>query len=869
MSRELKLQVVLAAIDKATAPIRGIMQGTAGLGQQLRQTRDELRQLEKTQGLVQNFTQLKEATAQSGAAFSAQQQKVKELAIRLRDTESPSKTLTREFDTAVRVAGRMKQAHQDNQQELQGLRNKLSEAGVNTKNLSQDERNLRDRIAETNAAMQQQRERLDAAAASQKRLNDARRQFEQTQQLAANLTTAGAGAIATGAGAIYGGVRMLQVGVEFDASMSKVQALARLDKDSAEMKALREQARQLGADTMFSASEAASGMGFLAMAGFDPQQIRDAMPGMLDLAKAGDLDLGAAADIASNILSGMGLEAAQMGSVGDVLVGAFTRSNTSLEMIGETMKHVAPVAAGLNQEIEIVAAATGKLGDAGIQGGRAGTALRSIMSRLAAPPTAALKALEQLDIQTKDAAGNMLALPDILEDLYKKTEKLGTAERAAALKAIAGEQSVSALQILVDQAGGGELQAFIAELKDASGEASQVSAVMADNLAGDWMELNSIYEDVKLSLFSGQNEHMRELVRTATSAVRAVGGWIKENPKLVATLVKVGVVIAALIAAGGALMVMIGSILGPFAMLRYGLTVLGVKGGVVVPVLKSLFGVLVAGGKALLANPIILAVALLAGAAFLIYKNWDGIVGGLAILWQQMGDAATAAIERLKAFFSPAWEEIKAAFGGGIAGIGALILNWSPLGLFYQAFAGVLSWFGVELPGKFTEFGQQLISGLIKGIKDMAGMAKDAIAGVGENVTNWFKDKLGIRSPSRVFQALGADTVEGLNVGLASNGNRAVRQISQISAQIVAAGAITLSGAAVADGLQFDTRPSIAPSALVAPAAAPVQHSTIEINVYAAPGMDEAQLAAAVRRELEAAQRNEAVRRRSTFGDLD
>src|SRR5690606_12610984 len=141
-------------------------------------------------------------------------------------------------------------------------------------------------------------------------------------------------------------VRLLAEGAEFSKVMSEVQALTRLDKGSDQLAMLREQARHLGATTMFSATDAARGQRFLAMAGFTPEAIKAAMPSLLDMALAGDMELGRTADIASNILSAFKLDPSKMGYVSDVLTKAFTTSNMSLEQLGETMKYVAPVALG-------------------------------------------------------------------------------------------------------------------------------------------------------------------------------------------------------------------------------------------------------------------------------------------------------------------------------------------------------------------------------------------------------------------------------------------------------------------------------------------------------------------------------------------
>lgn len=165
-----------------------------------------------------------------------------------------------------------------------------------------------------------------------------------------------------------------------------------------------------------------------------------------------------------------------------------------------------------------------------------------------------------------------------------------------------------------------------------------------------------------------------------------------------------------------------------------------------------LFGLKLAGqavlwlGRALMMNPIGLAITGIALAAYLIYRYWEPIKG----------------------FFSGLWTEIKAGFDGGFAGITALIINFSPLGLFYRAFAGVMSYFGIELPGKFSEFGGMLVTGLVNGISNMAGALKDSVVGIGSSVKGWFTETLGIQSPSRVFMGYGANISEGAAIGITS-----------------------------------------------------------------------------------------------------
>lgn len=250
-------------------------------------------------------------------------------------------------------------------------------------------------------------------------------------------------------------------------------------------------------------------------------------------------------------------------------------------------------------------------------------------------------------------------------------------------------------------------------------------------------------------------------------------------------------------------------------------------------------------GRALLMNPIGLAVTAIAGAAYLIYKNWEPI----------------------KAFFLGLWEEIKAGFNGGFAGIAKLILDFSPLGLFYRAFAGVMSYFGVDMPAKFSDFGGMLLDGLVNGIKNKLGAVKDAISSVGDSTVGWFKEKLGIHSPSRVFAELGGFTMQGLEQGLVGGQGGPLGAVTAMAKQLAAAGAFTfgLGGPAIA----MDNRPPLSPvpAASARTAAAPLPPVTV--NVYPSAGMNEQQLAQLVGQKVAEAMRANQIRNRSSLSDQE
>ena len=276
----------------------------------------------------------------------------------------------------------------------------------------------------------------------------------------------------------------------------------------------------------------------------------------------------------------------------------------------------------------------------------------------------------------------------------------------------------------------------------------------------------------------------------------AVGGFaeklsvlMQENPRVATGMIAV-IGTLALAAAGffalGAAMAAFrfaGTALQLMPLLGGGLRMVAVGAGWLGGVLKGplVMGLRLAGqallfiGRALLLNPIGLAITAIAVGAYLIYRYWEPI----------------------KRFFMGVWGGVKAAFDGGIGSVSKLIINWSPLGLFYKGFAAVMSWFGVSLPKNFTEFGSMLIDGLVNGIKNKLGAAKDLIVGFGQNIKGWFAETLGIKSPSRVFMGFGHNIGEGAQIGILK-GVPGVKGAVGKLAGVALAGAVAASGGAFA-----------------------------------------------------------------------
>ncbi|EHH7737996.1 phage tail tape measure protein, partial [Escherichia coli] len=520
----------------------------------------------------------------------------------------------------------------------------------------------------------------------------------------------------------------MQPAIGFGKEMSRVQALTRIDKNSPQFKALREQALKLGSETQFTASDAASGQSFLAMAGFTPQAIQAALPGVLNMALAGGVELGETADIGSNILTQFNLTADQMDRVGDTLTAAFTRTNTDLRALGETMKYTGPVAAKLGISLEEAAAMAGMLANNGLRGSDAGTAMRASLSRLASPPKAAADALKELGVSVADARGKMRPMEDVLLDLYKATQKYGQVDQVSFFKDIAGEEAFVGLQTLVAAAGSGELQKLTRELQGARGEADRVAKVMADNLDGDLKNLDSAWEGLRIRISDLVDGPLRSVTQWLTRVLEKITSLAQAHPVLTRQLLIAGGALLAMTATIGSLSLVIGVLYGKLATLRLGFDIL-TRSMNVVRVLPALWGMLtgsvslLGGAIGALFSPVGLIVAALAGAAVLIWKYWDPIRAFFAGVFSGIMERLNPLRETFERF-GPVFD----AIGSGIS----QVFNW-----FKSLLSPMES--SKETLDKCTSAGEifgNVLGGVLQLVLTPAKMLLDTLA--------WILEKLGV-----------------------------------------------------------------------------------------------------------------------------
>lgn len=366
------------------------------------------------------------------------------------------------------------------------------------------------------------------------------------------------------------GVAAAKVGMDFEAQMSRVQAISGATGE--EFEALKNQAIELGQKTAFNSKQAAEGMENLASAGFSTKEIMEAMPGMLDLAASSGEGLAMSSDIAASTLRGFGLAASDAGHVADVLAKNAADTNAAVADTGEAMKYIAPVAHAMGLSLEEVTASIGLMANAGIKGSQAGTTLRAALTRLAKPTKAASETMQELGFNAFDAKGKMLPLDDIIGRLKNSTEKLTDEQKQQAIATIFGQESMSGMLALIS-AGPEQLSELTKGLKDSTGAADEMARTMQNNTSSSIEQAMGSLETAGIKLLQVAAPTIRSI---AEGVENLANKFSQLSPATQDTILK----IAALVAIGGPLLGVIGKVSsGVGTLISVGSKVVGVFSG--------------------------------------------------------------------------------------------------------------------------------------------------------------------------------------------------------------------------------------------------------------------------------------------------
>lgn len=322
-----------------------------------------------------------------------------------------------------------------------------------------------------------------------------------------------AGTLAMGG---FGATTAIKTYSDFEKGLSNVKAVSQAT--DSEMKQLSNTAKSLGASTEWSAVQVTQAEELLGQAGFSTKENISALPGLLSLASAGDLDLAAATDIASGTLRSFNIDASNTSHVADVLALSASATNSDVTDLGETMKYVAPVSASLGISFEDTAAAAGLLSNQNIKGSQAGTVLRQAMARLASPTKEAAGLMKTYGINAFDTQGNMKPLSGVVDNLNSSLGKLTSQQRADIISTIFGTESMSGVLALMNQ-GGQSLSDLSKRLSDANGAAKDMANTKLDNLSGQWKILKSAVEGMNIALGERLAPYAKQFVTWFTGKI--------------------------------------------------------------------------------------------------------------------------------------------------------------------------------------------------------------------------------------------------------------------------------------------------------------------------------------------------------------
>ncbi|HBS2642414.1 TPA: phage tail tape measure protein [Klebsiella pneumoniae] len=662
---DLSIRVAFSAIDKLTRPVSAASKAIGGLSDSLKKTQSSIKDLEKS---ATSFDKLRSQANDTAQKLKSTQRAFNGLNQKQREGGQLTEAQTARLESLRTRLSRLTETYGRQTTQLRTAAQAVRQHGVNLTTGSGAIQSAIRRTEQYNQALERERRQLAATQKAQAR-------YEQAKETAGKLRGAGMGMMLGTAAAGYAGGSFLAPAIGFDEEMSRVQALTRLNKDSSQMGDLRAQAKKLGAETAFTSRDAASGQAFLAMAGFTPEAIQAALPGVLNMALAGGMDLGESADISSNILSQFRLDPKEMDRVSDVLTAAFTRTNTDLMNIGEAMKYAGTGMAGLGVDVERTTAMIGVMANVGLRGSIAGTGLQTTFSRLAAPTGKAQAALKELGVSVADATGKMRPAEVVLSDIYKSIKKYGDTDQLSFFKDIAGEEAAKSFQALVRSAGSGELQKLLADLRGSHGEAQKAAKVMADNLSGDLKNLDSAWEGFRIQIEETADGPLRSLTQGLSDMITAASTWVKENPRLTQTIILVVGGTLALVAAIGAASLAMGILIGPLAKLQLGFSLL--TGG------RGLLGTIAA----------FRTLGTVAGPAMASVRGWSVVLSGIAPNLGRISAILPAVRSGLlTAFLSPG-----ALVGSLTKNIGMLLLRLTGLPAIWGMITGAISVLGGAL----------------------------------------------------------------------------------------------------------------------------------------------------------------------------
>lgn len=795
--RNLRLQIILEALDKVTSPLKSITGASSAARRDLAKTQAELKSLDALQQQVGKYKAAETRFADDSRKYQETQTRLAGLRDQLEATEKPTKKLRDEFARTEKQAAQLTARIDTGGAELQQLSGKLSAAGIDVAELATHESRLADRTAEANQALRQQTAQLEKVA-------QANRNSQKLNDVSQKATGMGLGMVAAGTAAGAPIAMATKQAMTLESAMADVRKVVDFPTPAA--------FNQMSNDILDMSTRipmAAEGIAqIVAAAGRANVPREELMRFAEDAAKMGvafDSTAEEAGEAMAKWRTAFGLPQDGVVALADQINALTNSYGGNVGAVTDMVTRIGPLGKVGGLAASQIAAMSQVLSSVGVESEVGATGIKNMMlaltkgesatkSQQAAFKALGLDAVQMSKDMQKDAGG---AITNVLE----RVQKLPKEAQAGILTELFGSESVAAIAPMLtsldqlktnfDMVGdrskyaGSMNKEFLSAIATSEGAVGlATNGLSALNITMGQFLLPTV---VKVSGF----------IRSASVTMR---GWAREHPALAK-----GIMV--FMGAGSALLILLGGLALAFAALTAAAAPLGIALG---PLLL-----------------IVAAIAAVAAAAYLIYDNWGGIA----------------------AWFGGLWDGIKAMVGGAVGFLIDAFLNFTPLGLLIRAFMPALSYLRNL---DFAGFGRNLIDGLIGGITSRLAALKSTIVNAASSVANWFKEKLGIHSPSRVFAGLGGFVMAGLDQGLAANTSGPLSRITDLSGQMTRALAVGAGGAAIASSTPLAAQlPGSTSAAVASPS---LSTATFNLHFHGV-GSDPQDIKDAVREAIESLER--------------
>lgn len=560
------------------------------------------------------------------------------------------------------------------------------------------------------------------------------------------------------------GTAAVKMTSDFDSSMAKVEAISGATSD--ELDALREKAKEMGAQTKFSASESADAFTYMAMAGWKTEDMLNGIEGIMNLAAASGEDLALTSDIVTDALTAFGLQAQDSAHFADVLAAASNSANTNVSMLGESFKYVAPVAGSLGYSMEDTSVALGLMANSGIKASQAGTALRTLLTNMVNPTDNMDWAMRRLNVSLTDNEGNMKSLNEVMVDLRKGFSQLSQAEQAEVAANLAGKEGMSGLLAIVN-ASETDFNKLTNAINTADGTAQDMADTMLDNLGGQLTILGSALEGLAISFGEILVPTLTEGIRHLTEFVDSLNAMDDDTKQVILTF---GMIVAAI----GPMLLIFGKLASSISAI---ISLIGGTGGLaaIVGLLAGPLGVVIGLVATLTAawvtdfgnireytSEIFTSISEIISAALdLITMLWDNNFLGIQTIVENAWNAIEIIFDSALRIISDLFATFAAVFSGDwesawehLKDIGATI--WEAIKKFFSEFLNGLVNALVTITAQLWGAGKNLFQGLLNVFKEIWNTIKSWFSQAAKDPVNILKNLIPsmLQAGKDIFTAL-------------------------------------------------------------------------------------------------------------------